>query len=244
MKIRQHIPSFFTIVNLFLGFIAILQIQVGHFENACYIIFAAGVFDSIDGKLARKIGISTNFGIEIDSLADLVSFCLVPSVLIYSLYTHDMPGISGELIASAPLILGAIRLARFNVGQSDDPKSYFVGLPTPISALTIAALVLFTQNIKAGNPEYTQPKLLLPIIFAVAFLMVSKIKYPKFPILSLKVDRTNTLRIAGVLAFLISFTASFFFGLQSWVLIGLLVYYVLLGIIKRLMNPEIIEEIV
>jgi len=242
MKIRRHIPSIFTLLNLFLGYNSILLTQAGQYENACYLILVAGIFDSLDGKLARMFGISTTFGMEIDSLADLVSFCLAPSVLIYHLYTYDMPGLSGELIASAPLIVGAIRLARFNVGQAEKPSPYFTGLPTPVAALAIASLVLFTQNIKAGNPEYTQPRLLLPIIFAVSFLMVSKVKYAKFPIISLNVSTANTLGLLGVSAFMILFITGIFFGLHSWILIGFLSYYVLSGIVRRLIKPEIIEE--
>ena len=114
MKIKQHLPSIFTLINLFLGFLAIINTMTGHYYIACYIILAAGAFDSVDGKIARLIGISTNFGKEIDSLADMVSFCLAPALLVYALYTQNMPGISGEIIASVPLIMGAIRLARFN----------------------------------------------------------------------------------------------------------------------------------
>mgnify|MGYP001430760069 CR=1 FL=1 len=119
MKIKQHLPSIFTLTNLFLGFLAIINIMGGHYFIACYFILAAGAFDSVDGKIARLIGIPTNFGKEIDSLADMVSFCLAPSILVYSLYTQNMPGISGEIIASAPLFMGAIRLARFNTEDSE-----------------------------------------------------------------------------------------------------------------------------
>ena len=74
-----------------MGFLSILNAQIGNYEIACYYILIAAAFDSVDGKLARAIGISSNFGKEIDSLADMVSFCLAPSVLIYNLYTQNMP---------------------------------------------------------------------------------------------------------------------------------------------------------
>ncbi|SVD45545.1 uncharacterized protein METZ01_LOCUS398399, partial [marine metagenome] len=85
-----------------MGFIAIINIQQGNYVIACYVLLAAGAFDSVDGKLARMLSIPTNFGKEIDSLADMVSFCLAPSLLVYALYTQNMPGISGEVIASVP----------------------------------------------------------------------------------------------------------------------------------------------
>ena len=109
MKIKQHLPSIFTLTNLFLGFLAIINTMTGNYFIACYILLAAGAFDSVDGKIARLIGIPTNFGKMIDSLADMVSFCLAPAILVYSLYTHDMPCISEEVNASEPHIIGAVR---------------------------------------------------------------------------------------------------------------------------------------
>ena len=126
MKIKQHLPSIFTMINLFLGFLAIINVMSGHYFIACYFILAAGAFDSVDGKIARLMGIPTNFGKEIDSLADMVSFCLAPSILVYSLYTQNMPGITGEIIASSPLIIGAIRLARFNIDNDDELEIIFM----------------------------------------------------------------------------------------------------------------------
>ena len=126
----------------------------GNYYIACYILLVAGTIDSIDGKIARLIGIPTNFGKEIDSLADMVSFCLAPSLIIYSLYTQNMPGLSGELIASAPLIMGAIRLARFNTELVEGPPSYFIGLPTPMNALAISTLILFILHIKNATNQF------------------------------------------------------------------------------------------
>ncbi|MBC8213483.1 MAG: CDP-diacylglycerol--serine O-phosphatidyltransferase [Candidatus Marinimicrobia bacterium] len=237
MKIRSHIPSLFTLINLFLGFLAVLNALAGDYIIACYLILVAAVFDSFDGKLARLFGLSSSFGTEIDSLADMVSFCLAPSVLIYALYTKDFPGITGELIASAPLIMGAIRLAKFNVSQMGNPTSFFTGLPTPMSALAISALVLFTENIKSINPEYTQPKLLLPIIFTISFLMVSSVKYAKFPLLNVKSGRTNNIRLIGVLLFLISFGVSVFYQWESRILMGFLTFYIVSGILRALIKP-------
>jgi len=212
IKIRRHLPGLITFINLFLGFLAVLNIQTGKFDIACYCVILAAAFDSLDGKLARKLGITSSFGVEIDSLADMVSFCLVPSVMIYSLYTNGLPGISGEIIASVPMIFGAIRLAQFNVSHEESPKSYFIGLPTPMNALTIATLVLFIENIRLSNPEYSQPRLLLPIIFSVSFLMVSKIRFGKFPLINFYSGISNTLALIGVSIFTISFIIAFFYN--------------------------------
>ena len=241
MKIKQHLPSIFTLINLFLGFLAIINTMAGHYYIACYIILAAGAFDSVDGKIARLIGIPTNFGKEIDSLADMVSFCLAPSILVYSLYTQNMPGITGELIASAPLIMGAIRLARFNTEVYDEHPAYFTGLPTPMNALSIASLVLFIEHFKIDNPEYSQPRLLLPLILSLSYLMVSRVYYAKFPLLNFKSGRQNTLRLLAVVLFGISFSISIFIGYPYRVLAGFISFYLLSGIWNHIIKLGNVE---
>ena len=243
MKIKQHLPSIFTLINLFLGFLAIINTMAGDYVIACYIILAAGAFDSVDGKIARLIGISTNFGKEIDSLADMVSFCLAPSILVYSLYTQNMPGISGELIASAPLIMGAIRLARFNTEVYDEQPAYFTGLPTPMNALAIASLVLFIEHFKIDNPEYSQPRLLLPLILSLSFLLVSRVRYAKFPLLNFHSGRKNTLRLLGVVIFIISFTAAVFLGYTYQVLAGFVSFYLLTGLLNHILKLGNVEPL-
>ena len=241
MKIKQHLPSIFTLINLFLGFLAIINTMAGYYYIACYIILAAGAFDSVDGKIARLIGIPTNFGKEIDSLADMVSFCLAPSILVYSLYTQNMPGITGELIASAPLIMGAIRLARFNTEVYDEQPAYFTGLPTPMNALSIASLVLFIEHFKIDNPEYSQPRLLLPLILSLSYLMVSRVYYAKFPLLNFKSGRQNTLRLLAVVLFGISFSISIFIGYPYRVLAGFISFYLLSGIWNHIIKLGNVE---
>ena len=243
MKIKQHLPSIFTLINLFLGFLSILNTQIGNYHFACYYILAAAAFDSVDGKLARLIGISSNFGKEIDSLADMVSFCLAPSVLVYNLYTQNMPGISGEIIAAAPLILGAIRLARFNTESDEVPSAYFSGLPTPMNAISISALVIFIEHIKSVVPEYSQPRLLLPIILSLSFLMVTKIKYAKFPLMNFNSGRNNSAHLLGIITFIIALAVSFIFEQQYKVLMGSVSFYVLIGLFKHFMiNEEITTQ--
>ena len=213
----------------------------GHYFIACYFILAAGAFDSVDGKIARLIGIPTNFGKEIDSLADMVSFCLAPSILVYSLYTQNMPGISGEIIASAPLFMGAIRLARFNAEVSDEQPAYFTGLPTPMNALSIASLVLFIEHFKIDNPEYFQPRLLLPLILSLSYLMVSRVHYAKFPLLNITSGRQNTLRLLGIILFMVVFGVSIFIGYPYRVLAGFVSFYILSGILKHIITLGNIE---
>jgi len=223
-----------------LGFIAIINIQQENYDFACYVLLAAGAFDSIDGKLARMLGIPTNFGKEIDSLADMVSFCLAPALLVYALYTQNMPGISGEVIASVPLIMGAIRLARFN-SIEDKPTNSFIGLPTPVNALAIASLVLFIEPIKLANPEYSQPRFLLPLILSLSYLMVSRVQYPKFPILSFQAGTQNNYRLFGVVLFVICFSIAIVTGFPYRVLTFFIACYILAGLIIHVINLGNIE---
>ena len=240
MRFNQHLPSLFTLINLFLGFIAIINIQQGNYVIACYVLLAAGAFDSVDGKLARMLGIPTNFGKEIDSLADMVSFCLAPSLLVYALYTQNMPGISGEVIASVPLIMGAIRLARFN-SIEDKPTDSFIGLPTPVNALAIASLVLFMEHIKLLNSAYSQPRLLLPLILSLSYLMVSRVQYPKFPLLSFKAGKQNNFRLFGVLLFIICFSTAIMTGYSYRVLALFIAFYIISGLVLHVINLGNIE---
>ena len=163
--------------------------------------------------------------------------------MIYSLYTNGLPGISGEMIASVPMIFGAIRLAQFNVSHEESPKAYFIGLPTPMNALTIATLVLFIENIRLSNPEYSQPRLLLPIIFSVSFLMVSKIRFGKFPLINFHSGISNTLALIGVSIFTISFIIAFFYNLEYWILMLFVGFYIIIGLLKHIIIQNNDEEL-
>ena len=230
-KVRNHIPGIITFINLFLGFVATINILESNYKFACYCIIVGAFLDSIDGKLARLLGIASSFGAEIDSLADLISFCLVPSIFIYVLYTSDFPSISGEIIASIPLILGAIRLARFNTTALSNPKSYFEGLPTPINALAIVSIILFIEQ----NTRYAEPRLLLPIIILISFMMVTKVRYEKFPTLSFQSDFKNLFKIIILFTFIFFFIIAYFYSCESYVLMLFTAFYILSGILVKVL---------
>ena len=236
MIIQKYIPSLITLLNLFLGFISVIKIYKGDYTLACYIVILAGVLDSIDGKLARKIGISNDFGKEIDSLADLVSFGLAPALLVYTLYTQQLPNLFGEIIASTPLLIGAIRLARFNIDSAHLNNTFFIGLPIPINAISIISIVLFTENIKLECPNCFQSGYIVGIIILLSFLMISRIPYPKFPLLNFKQSKQNNYRLLGVILFIIMLLISSFFGLSYLVVTAFTFYYLLLGIVMHLVS--------
>lgn len=231
---KQHIPSLFTLMNLFLGFLAVSSIADGYFIRAAYLIIAAGLFDILDGKLARWIGESSQFGMELDSLADMVSFCVAPALLVWALYTLDLHPVLGALLAGAPLYFGALRLAKYNVGQLDKPLPYFEGLPSPMNAMAVVSLVLYYSEFGHGG----EAKIVLPVVMASSILMVSPIRYPKPPRLSLHGGWGNNLYIIVVIGCIISGII-----LGSWVLLPAVLLYILSGLIRWLTRVDYTAEL-
>src|SRR4030066_426845 len=135
------IPNLFTAINLFCGFLSILSASEGNFNYAAWLIIVAAVFDALDGLVARLTNSSSELGVELDSLSDIISFGCAPSFLIYSTYFHTLE-ILGIILSSLPLITGGFRLARFNIQLVGFEKTFFIGLPIPTAALTLASFVL------------------------------------------------------------------------------------------------------
>ncbi len=237
MMFKTQFPNLITLVNIFFGFLSILNSYIANYSLACYFILLAAVLDSLDGKIARLFGVSTEFGKELDSLADLVSFCLAPSVLVYILYSQNMPGISGELIAAAPLLLGVIRLAHYNISENEN-TSYFKGLPTTFNAIFICSLILYIENIKAIAPEYSQPRFLLPIIVSSSFLMISRIKYPKFPLINFHSGKSNSIGLIIIISILFLFLFSILFNQEETIFILFSSGLIILGLFNHLFVNE------
>ena len=176
---------------MFLGFLAIGLILKGDPLKAGVFVMIAGMLDVFDGKIARMLGITSRFGLEFDSMADTVSFCVVPSVLVYTLYVKGLSPLLGLLISFMPLMFGTIRLAKYNIDQeSGISKSFTEGLTTPIAAITLFSFLYFNQEVH-GN--YGDPRTALMLVAAISILMVSPIHFAKFPLLSFKSGRNNSM---------------------------------------------------
>src|SRR5688572_16578044 len=135
------LPSLFTTGNLFLGFWAMIRALHGQYEQAAPLIFGAIVLDLLDGRIARMTGTTSEFGGELDSLADVISFGVAPAVLVFR-WAFDVPlQRPGWVIAFLFVTCGALRLARFNVQRNVIDTRYFIGLPIPAGAAQIAAVV-------------------------------------------------------------------------------------------------------
>ncbi|MCH7612847.1 MAG: phosphatidylcholine/phosphatidylserine synthase [Candidatus Marinimicrobia bacterium] len=233
-KKRNFIPNLITLLNMFLGFMGIVMMILGDPIRGGWLILFAGLCDVADGKLARMLGIPSRFGVEYDSFADTISFCAAPSLLIYTVYVEGLPPLLGGIIAFTPLMFGTIRLAKFNILQDEDPKSFFTGLPTPVNAIVIVSYMLFNHQVFG---EMGDPRIALPMIVALGFMMVSPIRFSKFPLLSFKKGKSNSMRLLGVLVIIAS--AIIWRGI---VLFPLMTFYILWSTIKWMIDHDRFEE--
>lgn len=179
------LPSLFTTGNLFCGFYSILHSFSQDFEKAAYAIMLAGVFDLLDGRVARMTRSTSEFGLEYDSIADVVSFGVAPAILAYvwALPSFGRLGWAGSFFFAA---CGALRLARFNTISGELPKSYFLGLPIPAAANTIATAYIAWKEI--GFVSY-QP-FVLALTFLLGLLMVSSVRFRSFKDFDLRHKRS------------------------------------------------------
>lgn len=186
IEIRRGVyilPNLFTTGNLFCGFWAIICVIQEKFFYAAVAILLASVFDILDGKVARFSGTTSKFGVQYDSLADLVSFGVAPALLAFNWALRPY-GKFGWLAAFLFVVCGALRLARFNVQSTTGEVKYFKGLPIPAAALMIALTILLYQRlIETG---WVKDIVILLMIYVLAFLMVSTIRYLSFKELGLR----------------------------------------------------------
>ncbi len=220
------LPSILTLGNLFGGFYALVAVYNDEYMAAAVAILLALVFDYLDGGVARMTGATSELGIQLDSLADLVSFGVAPALLAYVFAVKPFGWIGG-LAAFAFTACGAFRLARFNLQTRSLDKRFFVGLPIPAAAAVVATFVLFMKDSSAvvvfGRelvpPQATAAGVLLGM-YGLGFLMVSKIRYRSLKGLELRKRRPFTIMTTLLLVLLVvashpSFFLFVFFLLYS-----------------------------
>lgn len=171
------LPNLFTTGSLFAGFYSMVATMNGDFRTAAIWVLVSSIFDGLDGKVARLTGTSSQFGVEYDSLADLVAFGVTPGLLMYSWALKPF-GRLGWLAAFLFVVCGALRLARFNVQVTTVESKRFVGLPIPAAASMVSATVLLFYHF--GWPSSYKKLAILTLIYCLAFLMVSNFKYYSF----------------------------------------------------------------
>lgn len=164
---RRWIPNVLTVTNLSAGLAAILLSLVEQWALAVALVFGAALFDSLDGRVARRLNVASEFGKQLDSLADLVSFGVAPALIAYLLVFADS-GWSGYALATVFPICGALRLARFNVSGV---KGHFVGLPITVAGPVLAACAYFAPVLPVTGQAF--------VLLILSWLMVSTVKVPK-----------------------------------------------------------------
>jgi len=243
------IPSLFTCGNMTFGILSAFASMGGHFIQAAWLLVGALACDILDGRIARMTHTTSDFGMELDSLSDLVSFGIAPSIMMYLLVLNTM-GKIGKAIAVLYVLCCALRLARFNVlAQSGEIQKHFVGLPTPASAGVIISFVLSYELLAPQNFALnfkTIPRLMtlmptffkvMPIVIVVlSFLMVSNIPYMSFK--KIKLTKVRTIELFALMIVLIILVVVypqniFFIIFTVYAVSGLLFYVPRLIINKR-----------
>ena len=216
---KSAFPNSLTACSLFCGFLSLIYSGSGELRIAALLIIAAAIFDTLDGIAARLVKVASRFGVELDSLADVVSFGAAPSFLIYKAYLYQF-GWYGIAVSSLLVIFGAFRLARFNVMLTDlETKGDFSGLPIPMQAITNSFFVIsFYRDGKISEP-YSY--FIFPLVVLLSFLMVSKIRYNSLPKFSNK-------SITERLLLLFIFVLTLVFGIITD---GVIIFYIFIAMV-------------
>jgi CDP-diacylglycerol--serine O-phosphatidyltransferase len=222
-------PSAFTLGNLFFGFWAIVSAFNGNFRWAGWFIVFAGILDMLDGRVARLSGTGTRFGAELDSLVDVISFGVAPALLMYFL-DFSNAGRFAWILCYIYVVAVALRLARFNVLSAGKPSSgWFTGLPSPAAGMTLAVYYPFSQtNWYRASLAYMdlQHEGLVVLMLLLAVLMVSNVKYPKFPPIGVRSRKG----IFGLIVHLVILLGGLF--APEYFLFPLGLFYVAFGIVR------------
>jgi CDP-diacylglycerol--serine O-phosphatidyltransferase len=198
------LPNLITTLALFFGFYAVVAAQSGSYELAAIAIFVAMVMDGLDGRVARLTHTQSDFGVQFDSIADMVSFGIAPALVVYSWALADLASLGsvweklGWLGAFIYTACAGLRLARFNTQAGMADKRYFQGLPSPAAAATLAGLVWAGDRLDFGGWPAGIPALVITLLAAV--LMVSNVRYDSFKEIDFRYRVPFVVMVLGVMA--------------------------------------------
>lgn len=228
---KKFIPSLFTILNAFCGFASVISSSKNEFDTAVLFIVYAAVFDVFDGLVARILDSASDFGVELDSLSDIVSFGFAPAFLLYQFFFYDYNA-AGILVASLVLAFSAIRLARFNINLSGFSKDVFYGIPTPMSALILCSYVIYFHG-KIFPKEFSEV-FIFALTVIVSLLMVSNIRFPAMPSsFSIKAIKSSPLQFVFLLIGVITIVVT-----KGVAIFPLGLLYVLIGVVITLIPAK------
>jgi CDP-diacylglycerol--serine O-phosphatidyltransferase len=226
LQLMYIFPNLFTAASIFTGFLSILASINYELHKAAYLILFSLVLDGLDGRVARLTNTTSKFGVEFDSLADVIAFGVAPAVLYY-ITIGSSYGRVGILIAGLYLVFGAVRLARFNVSTSQSEPSVFIGLPIPISAVAISMCILFVLDYQIS---YFIEIFLNFFMLVISFLMVSNIRYPSFK----KIDYKKVHAKKALVLFIIIISLVYLYPIAGLCLISC--SYVFFGLFRAIYN--------
>ena len=229
MKNKQNnlayiLPNMFTAASIFSGVVSMASAVNSEFDKAAWLILLALVFDGLDGRVARLTNTCSKFGVEFDSLADMVSFGVAPSLLLFLFVGHEFARF-GVVVSALFVIFGAIRLARFNIMTAQTEPSVFIGVPIPTAAVFISLMVMLFDKY---NIAHSAGIVLLFMAILISLLMVSNIRYPSFKKLDYGVNHVRKLFVIILFVALMIFI----YPIEGFAL--LFVLYILYGLIRAL----------
>lgn len=222
LRVAYLLPNLFTAASIFLGMLSLLASVKGEFAIAGWYIMLSLIFDGLDGRIARLTNTTSKFGVEFDSLADVVAFGVAPSVLFYFSVGHNY-GRWGVLVAALFVIFGAVRLARFNVQVGTTEPNVFIGVPIPTAAVFVSSWIMLLEEF---NALQVWGILMMFAMTVVAILMVSNVRFPSFKKISL--DRANFIKILVIL--ILIFSLLYLYPLPT--LVTFMTGYILYGLLR------------
>lgn len=231
-------------MNLFSGFVAVIKASEGEYVTAAWFIVLSVIFDGLDGVMARLTNTSSEFGVELDSLADVVSFGVAPSYILYNAFFYQWSA-TGMVIAGLPAICGALRLARFNVQLTGFDKDYFLGLPIPAAALTSISYLVFHHLSSDPIPSAElKPVIITIITVGVSLLMVSLVRYDTFPKPTPAAIRKSPVKFAialiGIIAIIVTKGKAIFPFMVLYLTYGIVRQVI--GMIRHQEDADTLEE--
>lgn len=177
-KYKSFLPNTITSLNMFFGFLSLIYSSQKEVEWAIVCIIIAAICDTLDGMTARMIKSSSAFGVQLDSLSDLVSFGVAPAYLIYNIELYKY-GTLGIIVCAFFMVMGGMRLARFNVQLVGFDKDHFIGLPIPSAAIALCSFIFNFSGTTGIIFEVSN--YVIPYVILIGLLMVSKVEYPTLP---------------------------------------------------------------
>lgn len=224
------LPNAFTLGNLFLGIWAIVSASRGEYDTAAWLIVTAAAVDLMDGRIARFTSTGSDFGEQIDSLVDAVSFGVAPALTFYYIYLGD--GMWNWTLAFIYVAAVVIRLARFNVEQAGLAKANFHGLPSPTAGITLATYYPFSQTdfFREHLADLPWNALTVGLVLAISALMMSHVLYPVVPRFDLRTMKGRLTLLTAVVALVLALTVPSLFFFPAAIL------YITYGLLRSVIH--------